>query len=75
MSQRAAAMVLVKRMLTESEIAEYLGRDLGWLRLNLATLTARGFPAPLPGIDRYDRLAVDAWLDVQAGPGELVFNG
>ena len=76
MTQRTAALVITQRMMTEGEVAAYLGRDLPWFRRNRDVLAAHGFPEPLPGVDRFDRVAVDAWLDTQSTTGAaLVFNG
>ena len=67
-------MVLVQRLMTEAEAASYLGRDVAWLRANLDRLEEMGFPAPLDAVDRYDRAAIDKWLDALGQDG-LVFTG
>ena len=69
MAQRPRLIALQQRMLTEAETAEYLGRDLSWFRPNLDRLEETGFPAPLNAVDRYDRAAIDKWLDARARTG------
>ena len=74
MAQRPRLIALQQRMLTEAEAAEYLGRDLSWFRANLDRLEELGFPAPLDAVDRYDRQAIDKWLDALGQEG-LLFTG
>lgn len=65
---RSAAAIIVRRLLTADELAEYLGHSPGWFAQARPRLEAQGFPAPLGEIDRYDRAAVDRWLDTMSDP-------
>jgi hypothetical protein len=63
---RPATPEVTPRTLTARETAAYIGRTYDWFMRNRRQLEAeRQFPAPLPGIRRYDRLAIDAWIDGQ----------
>ena len=58
---------MLRRLLNDAEMCEYLGLEISRFRILRPTLEARGFPVPLPDFDRYDRSAVDAWIDVESG--------
>jgi len=62
---------LEKRLLDAGEVAYYLGVDLAHFKTNLIAFEALGFPVPLKTFGRWDKRAVDAWLDVQSGLREL----
>jgi predicted DNA-binding transcriptional regulator AlpA len=49
------------------QVAAYLGRSLSWFRIKLPGLRQRGFPAADPEMGGWDKLAVEQWLDEQAG--------
>jgi hypothetical protein len=49
------------------ETAGYIGYSLTWFNAKLDELYARGFPKPLPVLERWDRHAVDRWLDRLGG--------
>lgn len=56
------------RGLTKAEAAGLLGHGEGWLtdkRLN--QLYSTGFPRPDPILERFDRVAIDSWLDRRSG--------
>lgn len=52
------------------ETAYYLGLSQGRFAELLAALQAEGFPTADPTTGRYDRRAVDLWLDRRAGLAE-----
>lgn len=59
---------LPRRVLLEPEVARLLRLGVEELRAALPGLRAVGFPPPLPGlpVPRWDRAAIEAWLDRQA---------
>lgn len=59
---------LPRRVLLEAEVAGLLRLGLEEFRAALPGLRAAGFPPPLPGlpVPRWDRPAIEAWLDRQA---------
>jgi predicted DNA-binding transcriptional regulator AlpA len=48
-----------------AEVGLRLGRSRAWMYANLAKLQRAGFPAPLPIVGRYAKMAVDAWIERQ----------
>lgn len=56
------------QLLTDKEVARLLRRSVSWLSENRAELEQNGFPKRVPVIDRYDPVAIRAWLDRQANP-------
>lgn len=54
------------RMITTKQAALHLGRSESWLKRHRPELEANGFPKPDKLIERYDLLAIDAWLDQRA---------
>lgn len=65
---------LPRRLLLREEVARLLRLSPRVFRRRQAELEAAGFPAPVPGLpDRWDRAAIEAWLDRQipaAGPAQ-----
>lgn len=58
---------MTPRLVTSADVGRYLGRSASWFCRNRATLEARGFPRPVDACGmRWDRAAVDAWLDEQS---------
>jgi hypothetical protein len=57
------------RCLTYAELAERMGRSVGWMRQNMRRLRQdNAFPGPIPGFgNRWDPVAIDAWLGAQRG--------
>lgn len=55
------------RLISSPQLAAYFNRSTTWLYQHLAELHALGMPRKLQPFDRYDRLAVDAWLDRLGG--------
>ena len=60
------------RMITTKQAAAHLGRSESWLRSHRPELEANGFPKADPLIERYDLLAIDAWLDQRTTDGYSV---
>lgn len=60
------------RMITAKQAAAHLGRSESWLRSHRPELEANGFPKPDKLIERYDLLAIDAWLDQRITDGYSV---
>lgn len=60
------------RMITPAQAAAHIGRTAHWLKRHRAELELNGFPKPDPLFDRYDILAVDAWLDQRAADNYAV---
>jgi predicted DNA-binding transcriptional regulator AlpA len=57
---------LPRRLLLAEEVARLLRLTPRVFRRRRAELEAAGFPPPLPGLpDRWDRAAIEAWLDRQ----------
>lgn len=70
-----AAYLIPQRLLTGDEVSVYLGHSGIWFARNRARLEETGFPKPIAELDdRWDRAAIDAWLDTFAQNG-LVFSG
>lgn len=63
-----------KRLLDAGEVAFYLGVDLTHFKSNRIAFEVLGFPAPLKMFGRWDKRAVDAWLDAQSGLKEMVIE-
>ncbi len=69
------------RGMTSEAVAEYLGyRCTKTFQSALPILRARGFPARIVGLHRWDRAAIDRWLDEQSGithddPDESIYKG
>lgn len=60
------------RMITKKQAAMHIGRSESWLNRHRLELEANGFPKPDPLFDRYDILAIDAWLDQRITDGYSV---
>lgn len=58
---------IAPRVLNRVETAEYIGYSASWFGARLPVLYAKGFPKPLPILERWDRHAVDRWLDRLGG--------
>ena len=58
------------RGLTNVETATYLGLSEGRFTTLLPKLQKAGFPKPDDLLERYDREAIDCWLDRRAGLAE-----
>lgn len=59
-------MRLPRRVLTLEEVSRLLRLTPRAFRRRLAELEAAGFPPPVPSFnDRWDRVAIEAWLDRQ----------
>lgn len=57
---------LPRRLLLADEVARLLRLSPRAFRRRQGELAAAGFPPPLPGLpDRWDRVAIEAWLDRQ----------
>jgi len=76
MSHTAPDPIISPRLLTLATLAAYLGQTETELLRLMPDLDPLGFPAPMPPFDRWDRAAVDRWLDRQSGvaaaPGPVV---
>lgn len=55
------------RIMRRCEVPAYIGRSLTWFAEHRVELERAGFPTPLPLVDGYDRVAIDAWLDNLGG--------
>ncbi len=56
------------RCMTSEAVAEYLGyRSAKSFQSRLPVLRANGFPPRIAGLHRWDRAAIDRWLDEQSG--------
>jgi hypothetical protein len=53
--------------MNRGETAAYIGYSATWFTEKLPELYALGFPRPLPVLDKWDRHAVDRWLDRLGG--------
>lgn len=60
------------RMITVAQAAAHIGRTAHWLKRHRAELELNGFPKLDPLFNRYDILAVDAWLDQRAADNYYV---
>ena len=59
---------LPPRGLTPTEMVGYLGHGPSWLTdERLARLYSLGFPRPDSITERFDRVAIDVWLDQRSG--------
>lgn len=58
---------VASRVLNRAETAAYIGYSVTWFAERLPELYAKGFPAPLPLLERWDRHAIDRWLDRLGG--------
>ncbi len=60
--------MLQPRGMTSEAVAEYLGyRSAKSFQSRLPVLRAKGFPPRIAGLHRWDRAAIDRWLDEQSG--------
>jgi predicted DNA-binding transcriptional regulator AlpA len=59
-----------RKLLTVRELADRIDRTAGYIYRNWRRLVAEeGFPPPVRGLgNRWDPVAVDAWLDAQIPP-------
>ncbi len=56
------------RGLTPTEMIGYIGHGASWLTdERLEQLYSLGFPRPDSMTERFDRVAIDAWLDQRSG--------
>lgn len=53
--------------MNRTETAGYIGYSSSWFDEHLPRLYAGGFPKPLPLLERWDRWAVDRWIDRLGG--------
>jgi hypothetical protein len=60
---KRARLALRPRVVTDAELACYLGRSVSWLTQHRFNLEAQGFPRRLPVVGGNDLDAVDQWLD------------
>jgi hypothetical protein len=51
------------RIVTDADLASYLGKSVSWLASNRLKLEAQGMPGRLPVVGGNDLEAVDQWLD------------
>jgi hypothetical protein len=51
------------RIVTDAQLAIYLGKSVSWLAQNRLKLEAQGLPRRLDVVGGNDLEAVDAWLD------------
>jgi hypothetical protein len=51
------------RIVTDADLASYLGKSVSWLASNRLKLEAQGLPGRLPVVGGNDLEAVDQWLD------------
>ncbi|WP_206934188.1 hypothetical protein [Roseococcus thiosulfatophilus] len=59
---------MTPRLLTSHQVAELLGLRPRQFGARRAGLEAAGFPGPVAGLpDRWDPLAIEAWLAAQRG--------
>ncbi len=59
---------VIPRGMTTTEVARYLGfQNVQTFRSKLPQLRKLGFPNKIVGLHRYDRTAIDRWLDEQSG--------
>ena len=63
MMPATAITEIVPRMLSRAELGRYLGHGPASLMRILQELYALGLPPPDPILQRWDRVAVDDWLD------------
>lgn len=47
---------------TKGQVAEMLGIHRATLDRKMAELRAEGFPGPIPGLNRFSRIAVERWI-------------
>jgi hypothetical protein len=55
--------VLRPRIVTDAQLAIYLGKSVSWLASHRLELEAQGMPRRLPVVGGNDLNAIDAWLD------------
>ena len=55
-----------EQLLDAAAVVKRLNRSRSWFYKRREKLRRRGFPDPLPVIDRWDPAAIDAWLRRQA---------
>jgi hypothetical protein len=51
------------RIVTDAQLANYLGKSVSWLGANRLKLERQGMPMRLPVVGGNDLNAVDDWLD------------
>ena len=51
------------RIVTDAQLATYLGKSVSWLAMHRHELEAQGLPRRLPVVGGNDLNAVDEWLD------------
>jgi hypothetical protein len=56
------------RIVTDTQLASYLGKSPSWLAMHRHELEAQGLPRRLPIVGGNDLNAVDEWLDRVATP-------
>lgn len=64
---RPEAISITPRGLKTCDVAAYLGLSQTDFFRKRAAMEAAGFPRPDPITRRYDRRAIDAWLDRRSG--------
>jgi biotin operon repressor len=68
---------ITPRLVSQKDLAAYLGKSASWLSMHLNELQAeKGFPKPHPDLKGYDLKAVDAWIDTDSrrSKGKRVMN-
>jgi hypothetical protein len=50
-------------VIPKNEVPPYIGKSNSWFAKHKDELEANGFPKPIPILDAYDLIAIDAWLD------------
>ena len=58
------------RIVTDVQLAEYLGKSSSWLAMHRHELERQGLPAGLPVVGGNDLNAVDQWLDGLGKPSQ-----
>ncbi|CAB4128112.1 hypothetical protein UFOVP99_11 [uncultured Caudovirales phage] len=62
---------MTRQLLTSAGVAAKLGHSVAWFYRQRLALEGRGFPRPVDGCgNRWDQVAIDRWLDQQAGAGQ-----
>ena len=62
---------IAPRVMNRGETAAYIGYSATWFGEHLQELYIKGFPQPLPLLERWDRHAVDRWLDRLGGEAPM----
>src|SRR5258708_32606486 len=63
---------IMSTLLDASAVAEKLRRSRSWFYEHRVQLEKRGFPAPLPVVERWDAKAGDAWIRGGGGMAKAV---